>query len=214
MRNLFILMLLGTLIGCNRKIVPSISLPSASNPCDKAIQAVLDSIQSVEPMFLYEVITEAGITDTLCIVDSASCNEIKLMALEVVSKYNTVIKERDYYKALSEQPRAKRIINNNYINSKNKNTQIGDQNVQQNKPKGPAINGNDNVVPIKPKQSAIGDGNKLDNSKKGVGWFWVFVAGYLFCHVLHKIIIPMALRFVPFANLATKIKSVFKIFIT
>lgn len=61
------------------------------------------------------------------------------------------------------------------------------------------------------KGGVIGDGNTVDNSKKGVGWFWIFVGGYLFCHVLHKLIIPAAMRFIPFANIATKLKTVFKI---
>lgn len=187
--------------GCSRKIAPTISLPSEKTPCDDAIQALLDSVQSVEPTYIYDFIVEKGQTDTVCIIDSSNCNYFKTAALELASKYNLAIKERDYYKALA-QSQAKKIINNNYINSKNKNTQIGDGNVQQEKNKGPAVNGNENVTPVKPKGSAIGPGSSVDNSKKGLNWWWILFAGYLLCHVIHKILIPAAMRFIPFANIA------------
>lgn len=172
-------MSVAALMSCNRNI-PHVTLPTELTPCDDAIQAILDSVQNVEPIYIYDVITEAGVTDTICIVDSVSCNQIKLMALEIAGKYNTVIKERDYYKFLA-QSNAKKIINNNYINSKNKNTQIGDGNVSQDKAKGPATVGDGNVTPVKPKQTQIGDGNKQDNRKVNNFWLGVLVAfGTLF----------------------------------
>jgi len=213
MKNrILILVTMGILaIGCSRKTAPAIVLPTEQNPCDKAIKAVLDSVQSVDPVFIYDVITEAGVTDTVVRIDSTSCRQIKLMALEVVSKYNTVIKEREFYKALA-QSRAKKIVNNINVNSKNKDTQIGDANVSQQKNKGPAVNGEGNVTTVKPKQSAIGDGNKLDNSKKGIGWFWIFIGGYMFCHLLHKIVIPGLMGTNPFTVAISKIKTIANIF--
>jgi len=215
------LVLLGILtIGCSRKVAPTISLPTEQNPCDKAIKAVLDSVQSVDPVFIYDVITEAGVTDTVVRIDSTSCQQIKLMALDIVAKYNTAIKERDFYKALA-QSQAKKITNNTYINSNNKKSQIGDGNVQQDSKsgtnqsgtgnvnqevkKGPAQNGNDNVAAVKPKGSATGAGASAENNKKGSSWWAWLLVGYLGCHVIHKIIIPAAMQFIPFANLVKTI---------
>ncbi len=84
--------------------------------------------------------------------------------------------------------------------SKSGTNQSGAGNVNQEVKKGPAQNGNDNEATIKPKKSATGAGSSVDNGKR-IGWFWIFVSGYLFCHVIHKIIIPAAMRFIPFANL-------------
>lgn len=224
--KLFILGLLGILaIGCSRKSAPTISLPTEQNPCDKAIKAVLDSVQSVDPVFIYDVITEAGVTDTVVRIDSTSCQQIKLMALDIVAKYNTVIKEREFYKALA-QSQAKKIINN--INSGNKNSQIGDNNNTQKSKSAPNQNGEANVAQetgkgvnqngegndgtFKPKDSQVGDGNDMDRSKKSVGWFWIFVGGYLFCHVLHKIIIPGLMGANPFTSAISKIKTITGIF--
>lgn len=179
MRKLIFILSVLLFASCGKQI-QSTQTPSVKNPCDDVIQAILDSIQNVEPTYIYDVITEAGVTDTICIVDSVSCNQIKLMALEIAGKYNTIIKERDYYKLLA-QSNARKIINNNYINSKNKNTQIGDENVSQDKAKGPATVGDGNVTPVKPKQTQIGDGNKQDNRKVNNFWLGVLVAfGTLF----------------------------------
>lgn len=202
---LFILVMLGIMtIGCSRKAVPAI--PSGKTPCDSLIQSLIDSIEDVEPVFITETIYKDGepIIDTICITDSSNCNYYKITALEIAAKYNSAIKERDFYKAMANS-QAKKIINNNYVNSKNKNTQIGDGNINQEKNKGPAVNGNQNVIPVKPKQSAIGDGNKLDNSKKGVGWFWIFIAGNLCWLIMQNLLYPILMRFIPFANLSANI---------
>ena len=210
----YILVLMGILAtGCSRKSAPTISLPTEQDPCDDRINELIDSISDVNLVYVTETIYKDGVatTDTVCIVDSSNCNYYKITALEIAAKYNSAIKERDFYKALA-QSQAKKITNNYNINSNNKKSQIGDGNVQQNKPKGPAIVGDGNVTPVKPKQSAIGDGNKLDNSKKGVGWFWIFVSGYMFCHLLHKIIIPGLMGTNPFTAAISKIKTITSIF--
>lgn len=226
---LFILVMLGIMtIGCSRKAVPAIPIPTEQNPCDNEIKALVDKIKKAEDekaaaFAKTDSNKNKGIKDTVCIVDSSDCNYYKLAALEIAGKYNTAVKERDFYKALS-QSQAKKIVNNTYINSKNKNSQIGDGNVQQDSKtgtnqsgagnvnqevkKGPAQNGNDNEAVIKPKKSATGAGASVDNVKK-IGWFWIFVAGYLFCHVLHKIIIPAAMRVIPFANLVKTVGGLF-----
>lgn len=209
--KLFILGLLGILaIGCSRKTAPAIVLPTEQDPCDDRINALIDSISDVNLVYVTETIYKDGepIIDTICITDSSNCNYYKITALEIAAKYNSVIKERDFYKAMANS-QAKKIINNNYVNSKNKNTQIGDGNINQEKNKGPAVNGNQNVIPVKPKQSAIGDGNKLDNRKKGVGWFWIFIGGYMFCHLLHKIIIPTIMGTNPYTAGISRIKRAF-----
>lgn len=203
----FYIILLLFAVSCSRKAVPSI--PSVSNPCDDIIQELLDSVQNVEPTYIYDVLP--GETDTICIIDSSNCNYYKIAALEMAGKYNATIKEREFYKALA-QSRAKKIVNNINVNSKNKDTQIGDANVSQQKNKGPAVNGEGNVTTVKPKQSAIGDGNKLDNSKKGIGWFWIFIGGYMFCHLLHKIVIPALMGTNPFTAAISKIKTITGIF--
>jgi len=202
---LFILVMLGIMtIGCSRKAVPAI--PSGKTPCDSLIQSLIDSIEDVEPVFITETIYKDGepIIDTICITDSSNCNYYKITALEIAAKYNSAIKERDFYKAMANS-QAKKIINNNYVNSKNKNTQIGDANVQQIKPKATAVVGDGNVITVKPKQSAIGDGNKLDNSKKGTSWIWVFIAGNLCWIITQNLLYPLAMRFIPFANLTSNI---------
>ena len=202
---LFISVMLGIMtIGCSRKAVPAI--PSGKTPCDSLIQSLIDSIEDVEPVFITETIYKDGepIIDTICITDSSNCNYYKITALEIAAKYNSAIKERDFYKAMANS-QAKKIINNNYVNSKNKNTQIGDANTQQIKPKATAVVGDGNVITVKPKQSAIGDGNKLDNSKKGVGWFWIFIAGNLCWLIIQNLLYPILMRFIPFANLTSNI---------
>lgn len=202
---LFILVMLGIMtIGCSRKAVPAI--PSGKTPCDSLIQSLIDSIEDVEPVFITETIYKDGepIIDTICITDSSNCNYYKITALEIAAKYNSAIKERDFYKAMANS-QAKKIINNNYVNSKNKNTQIGDANVQQIKPKATAVVGDGNVITVKPKQSAVGDGNDLDNSKKGSNWFWIFVAGNLSWLIIQNLLYPILMRFIPFANLTSNI---------
>jgi hypothetical protein len=212
----YILVLLGILtIGCSRKVAPTISIPTEQNPCDSTIKALIDSISDVNLVYVTETIYKDGdpIIDTICITDSSNCNYYKITALEIAAKYNSAIKERDFYKALT-QSQAKKITNNYNINSNNKKSQIGDGNISQEKNKGPAVNGNQNVIPVKPKQSAIGDGNKLDNSKKGVGWFWLILVGYLGCHVIHKIAIPALMGTNPFTAGISRIKRVFSVFRT
>jgi len=202
----YILVLLGILAtGCSRKSAPTISLPTEQNPCDDRINALIDSISDVNLVYVTETIYKDGepIIDTICITDSSNCNYYKITALEIAAKYNSAIKERDFYKALT-QSQAKKITNNYNINSNNKKSQIGDGNVQQNKPKGPAIVGDGNVTPVKPKQSAIGDGNTLDNRKKGSVWPWILVgaSGWI---IIQNVIWPLAMRFIPFANLTSNI---------
>lgn len=180
----FYIILLLFAVSCSRKAVPSI--PSVSNPCDDIIQELLDSVQNVEPTYIYDVLP--GETDTICIIDSSNCNYYKIAALEMAGKYNATIKERDFYKALAQR-QAKKIINNTYINSKNKNSQVGDGNqasksgtnqsgtgnVNQEAKKGPAQNGNDNEAVFKPNKSATGEGSSVDNSKKGSPWPWILL---------------------------------------
>ena len=191
--------------GCSRKSAPTISLPTDQNPCDDRIQVLLDSISDVNLVYVTDTIYKDGVatTDTVCIVDSSNCNYYKITALEIAAKYNSAIKERDFYKALA-QSQAKKITNNYNINSNNKKSQIGDGNVQLNKPKGPAIVGDGNVTPVKPKQSAIGDGNTLDNRKKGSVWPWILVgaSGWI---IIQNLLWPLAMRFIPFANLTSNI---------
>lgn len=178
--------------GCSRKAVPTISVPvSVNNSCDSIIQALIDSIRTASPvqsdfddMFIDVPIVEV---EQVVIDTSNVCNYYKITALEIAQQLNGTIqklksseKEAEYYKALASS-RAKKIVNNYTVNSKNKNTQIGDDNVQQIKPKGPAVSGEGNVTAVKPKQSAIGDGNKLDNRSGDRLWLGVLLAfGTLF----------------------------------
>ena len=190
------------LVSCSRKQVPQVTIPTKTDKCDSTIQALIDSIQEVEPIVISEIIYKDGVADTVRIIDSSNCNCYKVQALELLAKLHTANKETEYYKVLAHS-RAKKIVNN--INSGNKNTQIGDANVQQIKPKATAVIGNDNVTTVKPKQSAVGDGNDLDNSKKGTSWIWVFIAGNLCWIILQNLLYPLAMRFIPFANLTSNI---------
>ena len=190
------------LVSCSRKQVPQVTIPTKTDKCDSTIQALIDSIQEVEPIVISEIIYKDGVADTVRIIDSSNCNCYKVQALELLAKLHTANKETEYYKVLA-QSRAKKIVNN--INSGNKNTQIGDANTQQIKPKATAVIGNDNVTTVKPKQSAVGDGNDLDNSKKGTSWIWVFIAGNLCWIITQNLLYPLAMRFIPFANLTSNI---------
>ena len=190
------------LVSCSRKQVPQVTIPTKTDKCDSTIQALIDSIQEVEPIVISEIIYKDGVADTVRIIDSSDCNYYKVQSLELLAKLHTANKETEYYKVLA-QSRAKKIVNN--INSGNKNTQIGDANTQQIKPKATAVIGNDNVTTVKPKQSAVGDGNDLDNSKKGTSWIWVFIAGNLCWIITQNLLYPLAMRFIPFANLTSNI---------
>ena len=189
MRNIFILVMLGTLaIGCSRKSAPTIQIPTLKNPCDSTIQALIDSISNETPIAFIETNT----TDTICITDSFNCDYYKLSALQIAGKYNSAIKERDFYKLLAEK-NAKKIINNNYTNSNNKNSQIGDNNNNQKSKSAPNQNGKDNVFQetkkgvnqngegndgtFKPKDSQVGDGNTQTNNYD----FW---KGFFTCFAL------------------------------
>jgi len=223
--KLFILGLLGILaIGCSRKVAPTISLPTEKNPCNDKIQALLDSITEVEPVYIYETVYENGIekTDTIRITDTSNCNYYKVAALDMAKKYNTAIQERDFYKTLA-QTQAKKIINNTYINSKNKNSQVGDGNqasksgtnqsgtgnVNQEAKKGPAQNGNDNEAVFKPNKSATGEGSSVDNSKKGSIWPWIMVGAASWI-IIQNLLWPLAKNYIPFANIAFKSKNIIK----
>lgn len=212
MKNILFLLTVVLLVSCSHKQTPQITIPSTYDKCDSAIQQILDSIKAVKPKVITRTVTVPSIKvvkDT--IIDSSDCNYYKVQALELLAKLHTANKETEYYKVLA-QSRAKKIVNNINVNSKNKDTQIGDANVSQQKNKGPAVNGEGNVTTVKPKQSAIGDGNKLDNSKKGIGWFWIFIGGYMFCHLLHKIVIPGLMGANPFTSAISKIKTITGIF--
>lgn len=202
MKNTIFIISAILLVSCSRKQVPQVTIPTKVDKCDSTIQALIDSIQEVEPIVISEIIYKDGVADTVRIIDSSNCNYYKSQALQLASKLHTSNKEVEYFKALA-QSRAKKIINN--INSGNKNTQIGDANVQQIKPKATAVIGNDNVTTVKPKQSAVGDGNDLDNSKKGSSWIWIFIVGNLCWLIIQNLLYPVAMRFIPFANLSANI---------
>ena len=203
MKNILFLLTVVLLVSCSHKQTPQITIPTTYDKCDTAIQQILDSIKAVKPKVITRTVTVPSIKvvkDT--IIDSSDCNYYKVQALELLAKLHTANKETEYYKVLA-QSRAKKIVNN--INSGNKNTQIGDANTQQIKPKATAVIGNDNVTTVKPKQSAVGDGNDLDNSKKGSSWIWIFIAGNLCWLILQNLLYPLAMRFIPFANLTSNI---------
>ena len=203
MKNILFLLTVVLLVSCSHKQTPQITIPTTYDKCDTAIQQILDSIKAVKPKVITRTVTVPSIKvvkDT--IIDSSDCNYYKVQALELLAKLHTANKETEYYKVLA-QSRAKKIVNN--INSGNKNTQIGDANTQQIKPKATAVIGNDNVTTVKPKQSAVGDGNDLDNSKKGTSWIWVFIAGNLCWIITQNLLYPLAMRFIPFANLTSNI---------
>ena len=203
MKNILFIIIAILLVSCSHKQTPQITIPTTYDKCDSAIQQILDSIKAVKPKVITRTVSVPNIKvvkDT--IVDSSECNYYKVQALELLAKLHTANKETEYYKVLAHS-RAKKIVNN--INSGNKNTQIGDANVQQIKPKATAVIGNDNVTTVKPKQSAVGDGNDLDNSKKGTSWIWIFIAGNLCWLILQNLLYPLAMRFIPFANLTSNI---------
>lgn len=174
-------------IGCSRKAAPAISLPPTekNNCCADKIQALLDSVKNATHKadtsgsdFDFNLNDETK-TNKTNIDTGDACSYYKIAALQMSKDLNDAQqkldisqKETEYYKALA-QSRAKKIVNN--YNSNNKNTNIGDGNVNQDKVKGPANVGDGNVNPYKPKQSQIGDGNKQDNRTKDRFWLGVLV---------------------------------------
>jgi hypothetical protein len=204
MKNILFIITAILLVSCSRKQVPQIATPTTYDKCDSAIQQILDSVKAVKTKTIIKTVTVPGFRPTNKLIsDTLDCNQYKVQLLELASKLHTANKETEYYKALAQSKPPRKVINN--INSGNKNTQIGDANVQQIKPKATAVVGEGNVTTIKPKQSAIGDGNDLDNSKKGSSWFWIFVAGNLSWLIIQNLLYPILMRFIPFANLTSNI---------
>jgi hypothetical protein len=204
MKNILLIITAILLVSCSRKQTPQITTPTAYDKCDSAIQQILDSVKAVKPKTIIKTVTVPGFRPTNKLIsDTLDCNQYKVQLLELASKLHTANKETEYYKALAQSKPPRKVINN--INSGNKNTQIGDANVQQIKPKATAVVGDGNVTTVKPKQSAIGDGNDLDNSKKGSNWFWIFVAGNLSWLIIQNLLYPILMRFIPFANLTSNI---------
>jgi len=204
MKNILLIITAILLVSCSRKQVPQITTPTAYDKCDSAIQQILDSVKAVKPKTIIKTVTVPGFRPTNKLIsDTLDCNQYKVQLLELASKLHTANKETEYYKALAQSKPPRKVINN--INSGNKNTQIGDANIQQIKPKSTAVVGDGNVTTVKPKQSAVGDGNDLDNSKKGSNWFWIFVAGNLSWLIIQNLLYPILMRFIPFANLTSNI---------
>ena len=204
MRNILFILIAILLVSCSRKQVPQVTIPTAYDKCDSAIQQILDSVKAVKPKTIIKTVTVPGFRPTNKLIsDTLDCNQYKVQLLELASKLHTANKETEYYKALAQSKPPRKVINN--INSGNKNTQIGDANIQQIKPKSTAVVGDGNVTTVKPKQSAVGDGNDLDNSKKGSNWFWIFIAGNLCWLIMQNLLYPILMRFIPFANLTSNI---------
>ena len=204
MKNILFIITAILLVSCSRKQVPQIATPTTYDKCDSAIQQILDSVKAVKPKTIIKTVTVPGFRPTNKLIsDTLDCNQYKVQVLDLLSKLHTANKETEYYKALAQSKPPRKVINN--INSGNKNTQIGDANVQQIKPKATAVVGDGNVITVKPKQSAIGDGNDLDNSKKGSNWFWIFIAGNLCWLIIQNLLYPILMRFIPFANLTSNI---------
>ncbi len=177
MKNVIIILSCLAFLSCGKNI-QSTQMPAVivDNNCDSIIQSLIDSIRASAPvqsdfddMFIDVPIVEV---EQIVIDTNNVCNYYKITALEMAQKFNDVAqrlklseKETQYYKALASS-RAKKIVNNYTVNSKNKNTQIGDQNVQQNKPKGPAQNGEGNVSQQSKKgENQAGDGNVNQDNK-------------------------------------------------
>ena len=204
MKNILFIITAILLVSCSRKQVPQIATPTTYDKCDSAIQQILDSVKAVKPKTIIKTVTVPGFRPTNKLIsDTLDCNQYKVQLLELASKLHTANKETEYYKALAQSKPPRKVVNN--INSGNKNTQIGDANIQQIKPKATAVVGDGNVITVKPKQSAVGDGNDLDNSKKGSNWFWIFIAGNLCWLIIQNLLYPILMRFIPFANLTSNI---------
>jgi hypothetical protein len=220
MRNILFILIAILLVSCSRKQVPQVTIPTAYDKCDSAIQQILDSVKAVKPKTIIKTVTVPGFRPTNKLIsDTLDCNQYKVQVLDLLSKLHTANKETEYYKALAQSKPPRKVVNN--INSGNKNTQIGDANVQQKSKsapnqngeaniaqqtdKGVSQNGDDNNGGYKPKQSAVGNGNDLDNSKKGSSWFWIFIAGNLCWLIMQNLLYPILMRFIPFANLTSNI---------
>lgn len=194
MKNkLIILVVLGIMAaGCSRKAVPAIS-----NECDSTIQALIHKIEVQKQSYKPEQPKLAPmrvISDTVCVTDDCSFYQVE--ALQIAAKYNTAIKERDYYKELAEKRGPRKVVNNINVNSKNKDTQIGDANVKQEAKKGPAQNGDGNEAVFKPNKSATGEGSSVDNSKKGSIWPWILV-GMMSWFIIQNFIWNAAKKYIP-----------------
>jgi len=217
MKKLMFLLLIGLFaMSCSRKSIPNNPIPTQDNACDSVIQELIDSIKNKKPIIKY--IAKPGSSyfkrDTIVTVDTSECDVVKQQALDIAKKYNQALKEVEFYKKLSES-NAKKIINNNYTNSNNKNSQIGDNNNTQKSKSAPNQNGQGNLAQetdkgvnqngqgndgtYKPKDSQVGDGNTQTNNydfwKGFFTCFLIFVV-YFFSKYILKSYFPF-LKFLP-----------------
>ena len=147
MKNILFIITAILLVSCSRKQVPQIATPTTYDKCDSAIQQILDSVKAVKPKTIIKTVTVPGFRPTNKLIsDTLDCNQYKVQVLDLLSKLHTANKETEYYKALAQSKPPRKVINN--INSGNKNTQIGDANIQQIKPKATAVVGDGNVITV------------------------------------------------------------------
>lgn len=102
MKNTIFIISAILLVSCSRKQVPQVTIPTKVDKCDSTIQALIDSIQEVEPIVISEIIYKDGVADTVRIIDSSNCNYYKSQALQLASKLHTSNKEVEYFKALAQ----------------------------------------------------------------------------------------------------------------
>ena len=62
MKNIYLILIAVLAISCSRKTIPQ--LPTVANPCDVAIQHLIDSISEVEPTYIYDFVAGESIIDT------------------------------------------------------------------------------------------------------------------------------------------------------
>lgn len=212
MKNTLFIVMAILLVSCSRKHIPQSATPApvvvVHTDCDSLIKASLESI-ALNPDFGDADVQIIELSQKL----SDTQTELTQCSTQIAMKPTTV-------DVIPPCPPSRIKIKNSFNEeTKLKNSmQIKDATIDGLTLENVALRGklkqsNDSITKlVARKGGVIGDGNTVDNSKKGVGWFWIFVGGYLFCHVLHKLIIPAAMRFIPFADVGTKIKSVLEIF--
>lgn len=198
--------------GCSRKAAPTIS-PAPYRPapvyvhsdCDSLIQEVLNDLANIE--------TECPEDNKLAAV-VVELNDAK-KALLICSTQLAAVP------AITTQqpcpPTRIRIKNSYNEETKLKNSmQIKDATIDGLTLENVALRGklkqsNDSISKLVAKKGGvIGDGNTVDNSKKGVGWFWIFVAGNLCWMVVQNVGFPMLKGMNPFAGVLSKARKVFK----
>lgn len=202
-----------SLSACNRKSVPEkTEIPQESivvhSDCDSLIQSAVDSIKKYS-----SVKSPGGKSDCSGAISLVSKvtkklneSEKRVKQLEEQIKNTPTVAPVQVFKGKikhSFNDIQRNSNNQTEINNLKNSLQLKDSVIATIEAENLMLNSRIKAL----KGSAVGDGNTIKNSK--MSWWWIFLAGYLFCHVLHKILIPMIKGLNPFIGVTSRVASLF-----